>query len=725
MISKKKQNSKKVPELEKQIHDRDTKIDKLLKQIHSLEHSTQSLTDELHQVNIQHKSLKTKSQNTIDNVLQDHSVHLQEKEDEIQAVHARVQHQELKMNDLHNQVKHLTNKDEKTVRQFNHDLAEREKVIKAHQRNISELQTSVVSLTNELRDKEHEHEHLKRTHIDQSSEFNSLHEQLKAIREQYADLQSTCDHLESERRQLLKHKDESSNTLEVVERLNEIVRTKDSELEILHKKVKRFDKVTSDLHDQIQHLNNNNEDTVRKFNHDMIKKEKEIQHYKATISELEQHKSASAGIERLNQLLKTKDHEIDQLRSRCDNIEDLFSQKQSQVNDMHQTLEFERNNRSQDEEAEHQKRIDYLDGYRRQIETLRQKLELVVVQLKDLRGSASERNALTSLFVELQNLQETLAQPEIRPMQKSPQHQFEKMREHNEHLSTLIDRISDEKQELRETISRLEDRNSNEFDVENIIQAERKQWFQEKKTLSTEIQDLQFKVRNLEAENRSSSSTAIAPSGADTEKIQKLYGHFLRAESFRKNLVYQKKYLFAIIGEFRDTEAMTTRALCILGQLPKDTRRNPNYALQRFKGAARAVIAVARMRFLMKKWKRVKKASGTLSPPTSARSEVKVSRRVVSTNYQNPSASVSSRTSYAVSRTPSSVDDYRDVREGNFSRGGHQSGRSSRSESPTKNRSGSDDLNQQFEHLQQKLGNVNYEVRRSSSRSSSRQQSHR
>lgn len=726
--NERKQNSKRIPELEKQIHDRDAKVERLLKQITSLEHSTQSLTDELHQINIQHQTLKTKSKNTIDNVLQDHSVQLQDKEEEIQAVHARVQHQELKMNDLQNQVKHLTNKDERTVRQFNLDMADKEKEIKSHQRKISDLQTSVVSLTNELRDKEHEHEHLKRAHIDQSSEFNSLHQQLTSVKEHFEELQSTCDHLESERRRLLKHKDDNADTLEVVERLNEIVRTKDSELETLHKKTKRFDNIISDLEAQVTHLTKNNEETVRKFNFDMGEKEKEIKHYKATISELEQHKSASAGIERLNQLLKNKDHEIEQLRSRCENIEELFSQKQSQVNDMHQTLEFERHTRSQDEEADHQKRIGYLDGYRRQIETLRQKLELVVVQLKDLRGSASERNALTSLFTELQNLQETLAQPEIRPLQKSPQHQFEKIREHNEHLSTLIDRISDEKQELRETIARLEDRNSNEYDVENIIQAERSQWLQERHQLEDEIHDLKSQVRHLEAENRSSLSTAIAPSGADTEKIQKLYGHFLRAESFRKNLVYQKKYLFAIIGEFRDTEAMTTRALCILGQLPRDTRKNPNLALQRFKGVARAVIAVTRMKFLMKKWKRVKKASstGTLSPPTSARSEVKVTRRVATSNYPPPAPSASSsRTSYTVSRTPSNVEDYRDVREGSYSRGSHQSGRSSRSESPMKSRSGSDDLNRQFENLQQKLGNVNYEVRRSTSRSSSRQQSHR
>ena len=55
-----------------------------------------------------------------------------------------------------------------------------------------------------------------------------------------------------------------------------------------------------------------------------------------------------------------------------------------------------------------------------------------------------------------------------------------------------------------------------------------------------------FQTEHERAQQRSSSAGS-----ADKEKMQRLYGKYLRAESFRKALVYQKKYLLLLLGGFQ------------------------------------------------------------------------------------------------------------------------------------------------------------------------------
>ena len=93
-------------------------------------------------------------------------------------------------------------------------------------------------------------------------------------------------------------------------------------------------------------------------------------------------------------------------------------------------------------------------------------------------------------------------------------------------------------------------------------------------------------------------------------QIQKLYGRCLRAESFRKALIYQKKYLLFLLGGFQETEAITLSMIAKMndGTNPDGTIRPREYgksrAFMRFRTAARVIIATSRMKFLVKKWSR-------------------------------------------------------------------------------------------------------------------------
>ncbi|XP_045708339.1 pericentrin isoform X2 [Phyllostomus hastatus] len=90
-------------------------------------------------------------------------------------------------------------------------------------------------------------------------------------------------------------------------------------------------------------------------------------------------------------------------------------------------------------------------------------------------------------------------------------------------------------------------------------------------------------------------------------KMEKLYLHYLRAESFRKALIYQKKYLLLLIGGFQDSEQETLSMIAHLGVFPSkaDKKITTSRPFTKFRTAVRVVIAISRLRFLVKKWQEV------------------------------------------------------------------------------------------------------------------------
>ncbi|NWJ11392.1 PCNT protein, partial [Crypturellus undulatus] len=96
---------------------------------------------------------------------------------------------------------------------------------------------------------------------------------------------------------------------------------------------------------------------------------------------------------------------------------------------------------------------------------------------------------------------------------------------------------------------------------------------------------------------------------SSSPKMQRLYRKYLRAESFRKALVYQKKYLLLLLGGFQDCEQATLSLIARMGIYPSpadlqlsDSRSRP---FTKFRCAVRVIIAVSRLKFLVKKWNKV------------------------------------------------------------------------------------------------------------------------
>ncbi|XP_049666741.1 pericentrin isoform X3 [Accipiter gentilis] len=146
-------------------------------------------------------------------------------------------------------------------------------------------------------------------------------------------------------------------------------------------------------------------------------------------------------------------------------------------------------------------------------------------------------------------------------------------------------------------------------DTGSVQELERDAWQQERNVLQNALKQAESKLAKVtgEIENKPVVETS-------SPKLQRLYRKYLRAESFRKALVYQKKYLLLLLGGFQDCEQATLSLIARMGIYPSPadlqlsgSRSRP---FTKFRCAVRAIIAVSRLKFLVKKWNKVNRKNG-------------------------------------------------------------------------------------------------------------------
>ncbi|KAM6132001.1 LOW QUALITY PROTEIN: pericentrin [Phoenicopterus ruber ruber] len=145
-------------------------------------------------------------------------------------------------------------------------------------------------------------------------------------------------------------------------------------------------------------------------------------------------------------------------------------------------------------------------------------------------------------------------------------------------------------------------------DTDSVQEPERDAWQRERNILQNALKQAESELAKatVETENKPVVETS-------SPKLQRLYRKYLRAESFRKALVYQKKYLLLLLGGFQDCEQATLSLIARMGIYPSPadlqlagSRSRP---FTKFRCAVRAVIAVSRLKFLVKKWNKVNRKS--------------------------------------------------------------------------------------------------------------------
>uniref|UniRef100_A0A8C4WC90 Pericentrin n=1 Tax=Gopherus evgoodei TaxID=1825980 RepID=A0A8C4WC90_9SAUR len=303
-----------------------------------------------------------------------------------------------------------------------------------------------------------------------------------------------------------------------------------------------------------------------------------------------------------------------------------------------------------------------------QLEKIRQQLLFAAVHLNEFiyktvdktvnDWSASNDEAIASLLHTLKELKSELltSSTPLKPLQGSVSLVDLLLKENGE-LTKSVTTLTEEKLELRAVISQLEKNLQQHHrrgisnrqirstdDAHSVQESERASWQREKTFLQNALKQAESELAKatVEIENKPVMETS-------NPKLQKLYKKYLRAESFRKALVYQKKYLLLLLGGFQDCEQATLSLIARMGVYPSpadlqvsESRSRP---FTKFRSAVRVVIAVSRLKFLVKKWHKVnrKGAQGENishsighNPVSGARTEVLRQQQLPSVNVNSP-----------------------------------------------------------------------------------------
>ncbi|KAJ4927876.1 hypothetical protein JOQ06_015678 [Pogonophryne albipinna] len=180
----------------------------------------------------------------------------------------------------------------------------------------------------------------------------------------------------------------------------------------------------------------------------------------------------------------------------------------------------------------------------------------------------------------------------------------ERLLRQNAELTGFVSRLTEEKNDLRNHTLRLEEE----------LRRYRPAAGEEGPSRTRQAQ-----VARLRGEMRSDALREITGPESDNAALKRMYGKYLRSESFRKALIYQKKYLLLLLGGFQECEEATLSLLSRMGGRPSLPSLDPSSqrrrGLMRFRSAVRVSIALSRMRFLVKRWHR---ATGMISTTSSS-----------------------------------------------------------------------------------------------------------
>ncbi|XP_050565018.1 A-kinase anchor protein 9 isoform X1 [Cygnus atratus] len=286
------------------------------------------------------------------------------------------------------------------------------------------------------------------------------------------------------------------------------------------------------------------------------------------------------------------------------------------------------------------------------LENVRQKLQNASPKLKKLARKAASRlqfetaddqdfiaiqNAIEEVISELQKLPGLSYLEELKltlPPGTPSSSLTERLLRQNAELTGFVSRLSEEKNNLRNAVMKLEEelrryqhrqtsgdyssRHSSDLgvNIDTLVASEKENWNREKLSLQKSLKQADAELSKLRAEIRS--EAFLRELGSDSENVilRRIYGKYLRAESFRKALIYQKKYLLLLLGGFQECEEATLALIARMGGQPCYTDleiiTHHSKGFTRFRSAVRVSIAISRMKFLVRRWHRVT-GSGILS----------------------------------------------------------------------------------------------------------------
>ncbi|XP_018605786.2 A-kinase anchor protein 9 isoform X2 [Scleropages formosus] len=293
------------------------------------------------------------------------------------------------------------------------------------------------------------------------------------------------------------------------------------------------------------------------------------------------------------------------------------------------------------------------------LENIVHRLQLVNAKIRTMMNSASGRvpkeeldskslawlqSNLQTVISLVQRLPAILSVPESTPSGASSNSLTERLLRQNAELTGFVSRLTEEKNDLRNSVMKLEEelrhhrqrcliagdrsarRSVDNQDTQDILLSlDRETWSKEKSRLEKALRQAEAEVARLRADLRADALRDAAAPDAENVALKRIYGKYLRAESFRKALIYQKKYLLLLLGGFQECEEATLSLIARMGARPShmglESISRRHRAFTRFRSAVRVSIALSRMRFLVRRWQKTT-GSGSSSLPAVNKNDV-------------------------------------------------------------------------------------------------------
>ncbi|XP_066518729.1 pericentrin isoform X2 [Hoplias malabaricus] len=348
--------------------------------------------------------------------------------------------------------------------------------------------------------------------------------------------------------------------------------------------------------------------------------------------EQEEVKSLQAALDKLQTQRSEVNRSLEAERLRA-------SQLQTELDSMKEKLRAVKDREEQKEKQRRHEKQAQEDKDRRQECTKQKLLELEVLRERDQQRLRQLQQTLSDLEhqekrLTSEHLQRDLSTTEnahsmnltrLTNLQDSPSSSsssvLERLLKENSELAERLATLSEEKIALKHMLSCLERDLHNlkrteqvkiPVQIEQSVLAEKQVWLKEKTALQAALHKAETDLSKATASNENrpfsdlpnNKSCVVFSPPCNLLQVQRLYEKYLRAESYRKSLVYQKRYLLLLLGGFQDCEQATLALISRMGAQPSLSHIQTSRPLSRFRSTVRVLIAISRLKFLTRKWQR-------------------------------------------------------------------------------------------------------------------------
>ncbi|XP_071897234.1 pericentrin isoform X12 [Anas platyrhynchos] len=358
---------------------------------------------------------------------------------------------------------------------------------------------------------------------------------------------------------------------------------------------------------------------------------------------------------------------LEEERSRTTELTAILDKTHQKAVHSNRQLEDEVRMRCKETQKEREKNLEL--QHQRDEQKIKELQEiLAVLELRESPSSSNNQRELLCALNKDQNAKQPMTKESEKLNLQQQQQQLEKIRQQllfvaaclNEFIYKIVDKTVNDwsasnnealaslLQMLKELKSDLLSPPASQIrstdDADSVQQLERDAWQQERSILQNALKRAESELAKATAEIENKPVVETS-----SPKLQKLYRKYLRAESFRKALVYQKKYLLLLLGGFQDCEQATLSLIARMGiyPAPADLQLSVSHSrpFTKFRCAVRAVIAVSRLKFLVKKWNKLNRKSvqGETIPHSTggntasgARTEILKQQQLLAVNVSSP-----------------------------------------------------------------------------------------